>query len=52
MNLRERIFFDRMLRIPWIKKDLLEKLRVAVVGLGNTGSYTATMLYGLGLKGL
>ena len=52
MELKERIFFDRMLRIPWIKKCLLEKLRVAVVGLGNTGSYTATMLYGLGLKEL
>jgi molybdopterin/thiamine biosynthesis adenylyltransferase len=52
MNLRERIFFDRMLRIPWIRKGLLEELRVAVVGLGNTGSYTAVMLYGLGLKEL
>ncbi len=52
MNSRERIFFDRMLRIPWMDHEKLRKLRVGVVGLGNIGSPLAIMLYGLGLKEL
>jgi len=52
IGVKERIFFDRMLRIPWMDHEKLRKLRVGVVGLGNIGCPVAIMLYGLGLKEL
>jgi len=52
MSLRESIFLDRMLRVPWMEREKLKKLRAGVVGLGNIGSSVAVMLHGLGLKEL
>jgi len=49
---KREVILDRSLRIPWFRDDVMEKMRIAVIGIGNTGSYTATMLYGLAPKEL
>ena len=45
----ELVFLDRTLRIPWFDRERMGKLRVTVVGAGNTGSQLLLQIYGLGL---
>lgn len=49
MNLKERVFLDRTLRIPWFDRKKMKELRVTVIGAGNTGSQLLIALHGLGL---
>jgi len=42
------VILDRTLRIPWFRDDIIAGMRVAVIGVGNTGSRAVLMLYGLG----
>lgn len=49
-HMNEKIFLDRSLRIPWFDHSKIKDKRIAVIGIGNTGSYTAVMLYGLAPK--
>ncbi len=52
MNDKEKLFLDRTLRIPWFDYEKMKKMRIGVIGTGNTGSYVAVMLYGLGPREL
>ena len=49
MSLRELVFLDRTLRIPWFDRSKMKRLTVTVIGAGNTGSQLLAALHGLGL---
>ncbi len=46
----ELAFLDRTLRIPWFDRKRMKRLRVTVVGAGNTGSQLLLQISGLGLR--
>lgn len=45
--MKEKAFLDRSLRIPWFDYSKIKGMRIAVIGIGNTGTHVALMLYGL-----
>ena len=49
---KREVILDRSLRIPWFRDEVMRRLKIGVVGVGNTGSYTAIMLHGLAPKEL
>ncbi|RLI76519.1 hypothetical protein DRP04_12595 [Archaeoglobales archaeon] len=50
MSLKELVFLDRTLRIPWFDRKKMKDISVTVIGAGNTGSQLLLAIYGLGLK--